>query len=202
MFTSIPVPELNVCNVMWKSWPSHLYLSACSCVKGPRVDPRTRWLEYEGSWGRLPCFPLVPPKTCLAQRGSPRWHCRPYGQSLKQGWGVFKGTRQQPEAGLSPQGSAAVWAEEVKLLLAKERQTYQLLGCNASLYVTHTCARTHTHTPAVSMYSSESLKSVNGPETVTLRAAQTNEEGARHVMLTTNQPLIYDFIFTFGHFYS
>ena len=43
----------------------------------------------------------------------------------------FKGTRQQHEAGLSPQGSAAVWAGEAKLLLAFERQTYQLLSRNS-----------------------------------------------------------------------
>lgn len=67
---------------------------------------------------------------CLAQWGAPGWHCRPYGQSLKRGRGVFKGTRQQLEAGLSPQGSAVVWAGEANLLLAFERQTYQLLSCN------------------------------------------------------------------------
>lgn len=87
----------------------------------------------------------------LAQWGSLRWYCLPYGQSLKQGRGVFKETRQQPEAGLSPQGSAAVWAEEAKLLLAEERQTYQLLSCNP-FSNTHT----NTHTPVLSMYGSES----------------------------------------------
>lgn len=42
----------------------------------------------------------------------------------------FKGSWQQLDAGLSPQGSVAVWPGEANLLLASERQTYQLLSCS------------------------------------------------------------------------
>lgn len=71
---------------------------------------------------------------CLAQWGVAGWHCSPSGQSLKQCRGVFKGTQQQLDAGLSPQGSAVVWAQEANLLLALESQTYQFLSCELSLH--------------------------------------------------------------------
>lgn len=74
----------------------------------------------------------------------------------------FKGTRQQHEAGLSPQGSAAVWAGEANLLLAFERQTYQLLSRNSPAPPPAPPPASHTAPSAVSMYSTRGSRGANG----------------------------------------
>lgn len=70
----------------------------------------------------------VPTHTpCLARRGVPGWHCRPYGQSLKQGRGVFKGTpaatwRRTVSTGVSGclgrrgQSPAGLWGTDISTL--------------------------------------------------------------------------------------
>ncbi len=50
--------------VMWRGSPVLVYCKLQHVVVLGHTEEilETRWLEY-GSWGRLPCFPLMPPKT-------------------------------------------------------------------------------------------------------------------------------------------